>query len=133
MTVNTTAWTLADWQAAYRRGQTPHALLTALMARLSAADPAWISLPDPAGLERALTALADRLAAVGGNLDRLPLYGIPFAVKDNLDATPLPTTCACPSFAYIPEYSAVVVEKLVAAGAVVVGKTNLDQFATGLV
>lgn len=133
MTVDTTAWTLADWQAAYRRGLTPHALLTDLLARLSAADPAWISLLDRAGLERALTALADRLAAVGGDLDRLPLYGIPFAVKDNLDALPLPTTCACPSFSYIPEYSAVVVEKLVAAGAVVVGKTNLDQFATGLV
>ncbi|MDO8329814.1 MAG: allophanate hydrolase [Fluviicoccus sp.] len=133
MTVTTTAWTLAEWQTAYRQGQTPHALLTALLQTLSPADPAWISLLDTAGLTAALEALHARLDAVNGDLSRLPLYGIPFAVKDNLDATPLPTTCACPSFVYKPEHSAVVVEKLVAAGAVVVGKTNLDQFATGLV
>ncbi len=63
---------------------------------------------------------------------RGPLYGIPFAVKDNIDVAGLPTTCACPAFAYTPERSATVVERLEAAGAVLIGKTNLDQFATGL-
>ena len=63
----------------------------------------------------------------------LPLYGVPFAVKDNIDVAGLPTTAACPAFAYQPEKSAEVVQRLVDAGAIVVGKTNLDQFATGLV
>jgi allophanate hydrolase len=64
---------------------------------------------------------------------RLPLYGVPFAVKDNIDVAYLPTTAACPDFAYLAGSSAHVVERLVDAGAIVVGKTNLDQFATGLV
>jgi allophanate hydrolase len=64
--------------------------------------------------------------------DELPLFGIPFAIKDNIDLTDIPTTCACPAFAYVPESSAYVVEKLIKAGAVPIGKTNLDQFATGL-
>jgi len=63
----------------------------------------------------------------------MPLYGLPFGVKDNIDAAGLPTTCACPDFAYRPARSAPCVERLVAAGALLVGKTNLDQFATGLV
>jgi allophanate hydrolase len=65
--------------------------------------------------------------------ETLPLAGVPFAVKDNIDVGDLPTTAACPAFAYTPERSATVVERLVAAGAVLIGKTNLDQFATGLV
>ncbi|HEX3890170.1 MAG TPA: allophanate hydrolase [Verrucomicrobiae bacterium] len=65
--------------------------------------------------------------------DNLPLYGIPFAVKDNIDFAGMPTTVGCPSFAFTPGASAAVVEKLIAAGALFVGKTNLDQFATGLV
>ena len=63
----------------------------------------------------------------------LPLYGIPFAIKDNIDLAGIPTTAACPAFAYTPEVSATVVQRLMAAGAIPVGKTNLDQFATGLV
>jgi allophanate hydrolase len=63
----------------------------------------------------------------------LPLFGVPFAVKDNIDVAGMPTTAACPAFAYTPERSAVAVERLLNAGAVVLGKTNLDQFATGLV
>ena len=65
--------------------------------------------------------------------DELPLFGIPFAIKDNIDLSGVPTTCACPAFAYLPESSAYVVERLIKAGAVPIGKTNLDQFATGLV
>jgi allophanate hydrolase len=64
---------------------------------------------------------------------KLPLCGVPFAVKDNIDVAGLPTTAGCPAFAYTPEKSAVVVERLLAAGAILIGKTNMDQFATGLV
>ena len=67
------------------------------------------------------------------NIDELPLYGIPFAIKDNIDLVNIPTTAACPEFSYTPKKSAFVVEKLIQAGAIPIGKTNLDQFATGLV
>jgi allophanate hydrolase len=80
--------------------------------------------------EQAL-ALAAALQAEGAK--GRPLYGVPFAVKDNIDVAGLPTTCACPAFAYHPQRSAFVVERLEHAGAIVIGKTNLDQFATGLV
>ena len=77
--------------------------------------------------------LADLLDRAGGEYSRLPLYGVPFAVKDNIDVTGWPTTAACPEFAYIAASDAAVVRRLRRAGAIVVGKTNLDQFATGLV
>jgi allophanate hydrolase len=72
-------------------------------------------------------------ALQGRNPADLPLYGIPFAIKDNIDLAGVPTTAACPEFAYTPKKSATVVQRLVDAGAIPVGKTNLDQFATGLV
>ncbi|MFZ0828427.1 MAG: allophanate hydrolase [Verrucomicrobiia bacterium] len=65
--------------------------------------------------------------------DQLPLYGVPFAIKDNIDLAGIKTTAACPDFAYLPPESATVVNRLMAAGALPIGKTNLDQFATGLV
>ncbi|WP_027078845.1 allophanate hydrolase [Maribacter antarcticus] len=67
------------------------------------------------------------------SIDELPLYGIPFAIKDNIDLKGIPTTAGCESFARIPEKSATVVDLLIKAGAIPIGKTNLDQFATGLV
>jgi allophanate hydrolase len=88
----------------------------------------WISRFDPAVL-RAAAAAIDARIAVG---EVLPLAGVPFAVKDNIDVAGLDTTAACPAFAYRPDQSATVVERLVAAGAIPVGKANLDQFATGL-
>jgi allophanate hydrolase len=63
----------------------------------------------------------------------LPLYGVPFAIKDNIDLAGVATTAACPEFKYVPQESAHVVQRLLAAGAIPLGKTNLDQFATGLV
>jgi allophanate hydrolase len=76
-------------------------------------------------------AIAERVQAWGH--EGKPLYGVPFAVKDNIDVAGLPTTAACPAFAYRPGKSAFAVEQLERAGAIVIGKTNLDQFATGLV
>src|ERR1700678_817004 len=89
----------------------------------------WICRRDAAELHAEARALEARHA--GGPLP--PLYGIPFGVKDSIDVAGVPTTVACPDFAYVPEQSAPVVERLLAAGALFVGKTNLDQFATGLV
>jgi allophanate hydrolase len=66
-------------------------------------------------------------------LPRGPLWGRIFAVKDNIDVAGMPTTAACPAFSYVPEKTSFAVEKLLDAGAVLIGKTNLDQFATGLV
>lgn len=76
-------------------------------------------------------AIAERVQASGP--EGKPLYGVPFVVKDNIDVAGFPTTAACPAFAYRPAKSAFVVERLERAGAIVIGKTNLDQFATGLV
>ena len=80
---------------------------------------------------REAAAIAQRIQAAGP--EKKPLYGVPFAVKDNIDVLGLPTTAGCPAFAYEPKRSAFVVERLEQAGAIVIGKTNLDQFATGLV
>jgi len=95
-------------------------------------NPVWISRIDQAGLDAQIKALRERLAAAGGDLAALPLFGVPFAVKDNIDVAGFATTAACPAFAYQPDADAIVVARLRAAGAIVFGKTNLDQFATGL-
>ena len=89
----------------------------------------WISRVAPDALIAAARAIDARVAA--GEV--LPLAGVPFAVKDNIDVAGMETTAACPAFAYVAERSATVVERLLAAGALLLGKTNLDQFATGLV
>jgi allophanate hydrolase len=75
----------------------------------------------------------EHLNALGPFDTKKPLYGIPFAIKDNIDLEGVPTTAACPDYAYTPEKSAFVVQCLIDAGAIPIGKTNLDQFATGLV
>jgi allophanate hydrolase len=109
------------------------AVMENTLARLAAYDAhqpqVWISRFEPDALRAAARAVDARLAAGG----RLPLAGVPFAAKDNIDVAGLATTAACPAFAYRPDRSAAVIERLEAAGAICVGKTNLDQFATGLV
>lgn len=92
-------------------------------------DKVWIARASDTDLR----AQAAALEARRGEIDRLPLYGVPFAVKDNLDVAGMVTTAACPGFAYQAKASAAVVQRLIDAGAIAVGKTNLDQFATGLV
>ena len=120
---------LATLRQAYLGGALePLLLVEELIARL-AVNPrpeAWITLVTAVQLRAAARALQGR------DPRDLPLYGIPFAVKDNIDVTGLPTTAACPSFEHLPEHTATVVEHLVDAGALLIGKTNLDQFATGL-
>ncbi len=114
----------------YREARfTPQDVLAGVQARIDAsADPAvWISRLDSTQLQPYLDALQDR------SVDELPLYGIPFAIKDNIDLAGVPTTAACPDYAYTPDASAFAVQCLIDAGAIPVGKTNLDQFATGLV
>jgi allophanate hydrolase len=78
-------------------------------------------------------ALAEAEALAGKDAARLPLYGVPVAVKDNIDAAGMSTTAACPAFSYMPTHDATAIARLRAAGAIIIGKTNLDQFATGLV
>ena len=108
------------------------AVIEETMARLAAYDSVqpqiWISRVASEALIAAARAVDARIAA--GEL--LPLAGVPFAAKDNIDVEGLDTTAACPAFGYRPKASATVIERLVAAGAICVGKTNLDQFATGL-
>jgi allophanate hydrolase len=115
--------------AAHRAGTlTPAETVARSYSRLHAyGDPAlFISLRDEAEAVAEARALAEHHAG-------RPLYGVPVAIKDNIDVAGLPTTAACPAFAYKPSRDATVVARLRAAGAIVIGKTNLDQFATGLV
>jgi allophanate hydrolase len=121
--------TVASLQASYRaRTLTPAQLVDMIAARTAGDDPhrVWIRPLTRDEMMRYAEALADKDPA------SLPLYGIPFAIKDNIDLAGVPTTAGCPAFAYTPHKSAAVVERLIAAGAIPVGKTNLDQFATGL-
>ncbi len=127
----TTGFTLQDWQHHYQ--QHPDSVLStleSLLAGLSIADNAWLYLASPAQLRAQVEPL---LAAWQQNPASLPLFGVPFAVKDNIDVAGWPTSAACPTFTYQAEADATAVARLKAAGAVVMGKTNLDQFATGLV
>ncbi|UMY19864.1 allophanate hydrolase [Methylobacterium organophilum] len=121
--------TIPALHAAYAEGLTPRAVVAAFYERLRGID-------DP-GIFLALVPEAEALAAAEalGTFapETKPLWGVPFAVKDNIDVAGLPTTAACPDFAYVPEETAPAVQRLLAAGAILVGKTNLDQFATGLV
>jgi allophanate hydrolase len=111
-----------------QREVVPGDVIKALYGKIDAASPAWIHLRD---LDDALTAASDveRRRAAG---ELLPLYGIPFGVKDNIDVAGMPTTAACREFSYVPAVSAHSVALLERAGAICLGKTNLDQFATGL-
>ncbi|MBS0320896.1 MAG: allophanate hydrolase [Proteobacteria bacterium] len=128
--------TLADLRDAYRRGTwTPSAVVEHWLDRPAAEHgrPVWISTFDAPALRRRAAELDRELAHDTEAALRRPLFGALYAVKDNIDVAGLPTTAACPAFAYAPGAPAAVVARLDAAGAVCVGKTNLDQFATGLV
>ena len=119
---------IGSLQAHYRSGTlAPTDVIREVYRRIRAlqGNPIWINLiPEEESLVAA-EALTDAAMA--------PLFGIPFAIKDNLDAARLPTTAGCPAFSYVAERDATVVRRLKSAGGILIGKTNLDQFATGLV
>lgn len=121
-------FTIDALRGAYGEGLDPRTVAAETLRRLAAAgDPGiFISVAGPAELEAAA-------AALGVFDPARPLWGIPSAVKDNIDVVGFPTTAACPAFSYRPAEDAEAVARLRAAGALIVGKTNLDQFATGLV
>ena len=114
-------------------GWRPSDVIETVMERVAAQahDNIWINR-FPESVLRARAAELDRLQQEGRS-GGLSLFGVPFAVKDNIDVAGLPTTAGCPDYAYMPQRSATAVERLEAMGAIVIGKTNLDQFATGLV
>lgn len=114
----------------YKNGGSPFVLFDLLYRRIlidqDAHANAWISLRSQADINSILEQL------ISVSFSDLPLWGIPFSVKDNIDVFGLATTAACPAFSYMPKESAVIVDRLERAGAICLGKTNLDQFATGL-
>jgi len=123
-----TSLDLGTLQQAYVSGRlTPLQMVDQVIAAI-ADDPhaAWIYRVDAVSLRERAKAL------MAHGPEGLPLWGIPFAIKDNIDLAGVPTTAACPAYAYTPEVSATVVQRLLDAGAIAIGKTNLDQFATGL-
>lgn len=119
---------IASLRKRYLAGELqPLAVVQDILARIGD-DPnhVWIRRLSPAEIGGYVLALQDKDPAT------LPLYGIPFAIKDNIDLAGVPTTAGCPEFAYVPQQHATVVRRLIDAGAIPLGKTNLDQFATGL-
>lgn len=121
--------TVAGLRAHYQRGDfTPRELIALLRARSAQYRDhnIWIHELSDAEIETYLSALDQR------SLNDAPLYGVPFAIKDNIDLALIPTTAACAAVAFTPEHDAFVVNNLIAAGAIPLGKTNLDQLATGI-
>jgi allophanate hydrolase len=122
---------ISTLQSLYRQSKlSPAEAIEEIYSRIDAEGlhPVWISLvPKADNLAR-----IQELAA-GEKADALPLFGVPFAVKDNIDVAGMPTTAGCPAYAYKPAKTATVVQRLLDAGAILIGKTNMDQFATGLV
>ena len=121
-------------RAAYRAGScTPHDVADEVLARIDRDRErirhVWLHVAGASDLHAAV----DRATARRDAGHPSPLFGIPFAVKDNIDVSGVPTTVACPELAYVPSTSALVVQRLVDAGALFIGKVNLDQLATGLV
>ncbi len=112
------------------RKASPEDIVILVLERIAAySDPAvWTHLVPRDELLMQARAINKRREAG----ERLPLFGVPFTIKDNIDLAGHPTTAGCPAFAYVPQRSAAVVERLQAAGAIAIGKSNLDQFATGL-
>lgn len=127
--MNNLSLDIARLHAAYADGLLPVDVIDEAYRRIEeAGDPGiFIALADRQAARNA----AESLGAFDPAAK--PLWGVPFAVKDNIDVAGMPTTAACPEFAYLPEANAACVDLLLQAGAILIGKTNLDQFATGLV
>ncbi|WP_024643975.1 allophanate hydrolase [Pseudomonas syringae] len=132
-----TALDISELQSALRSGHlTLAALVNTLTTHIDADErpEVWIHRVPVAELLERAAALQSTAEALGESVyEQLPLFGVPFAVKDNFDVAGMPTTAACPAFAYVAKENAHVVQRLLDSGALLIGKTNLDQFATGLV
>ena len=120
-------WTIQDWKNAYIMQKIQLQDLKTYVAAIQNHDHAWIEIASIEQLQAQIDALTDQ------SPEHLPLYGVPFAVKDNIDVVGFNTTAGCQELSYLAVQDATVIAKLKAAGAIVIGKTNLDQFATGLV
>lgn len=120
--------TLTSLQKRYANGDSPRDIIAGIYQKIQEWNDPALFIHLPAGSE--LLEIAAQAEAMPRDL---PLWGIPFVIKDNIDVAGWPTTAACPDFSYIPEVDAEVVRLLRAAGAIPIGKVNLDQFATGLV
>jgi allophanate hydrolase len=122
---------LVSLAGAYQAGEArPYQVVSSLCRHLEKVgkSPVWIYVLPTDSLINQAEAVEKR----GRRGDSLPLYGVPFAVKDNIDVACHPTTAGCPAFSYIPQHSGPVVARLLEAGAILIGKTNLDQFGAGL-
>lgn len=150
---------ISSLRAAYEKGDiTPREVVNSLKSAMEAAPgQIWITKTSDEQLEKYLSALESAMSsatkccteksgckgAENKDAEKMgagfkipadkPLFGIPFAIKDNIDCEGMESTSACPAYAYMPEKSAFVVQRLIDAGAIPMGKTNMDQFTTGLV
>ena len=129
MEISALSFQIAALHGAYRAGLSPQAVMAEALRRLEAsADPGiFLDVTPPEALQAAIAALP------GFDAEAYPLWGLPVAVKDNIALAGRPMTAACPTFSHVPDEDAEAVRRLRAAGAIIIGKTNLDQFATGLV
>ncbi|MEQ1310682.1 allophanate hydrolase [Acinetobacter sp. XH1639] len=131
--IKTLGWTISEWQTAYSKNEIQLNTLKDLVALIDPQDNAWISIATLEQIEQQIQVL-NELSKEAESLEKqFPLYGVPFAVKDNIDVAGFLTTAACKALTTVAAEDAETVRLLKQAGAIVVGKTNLDQFATGLV
>ncbi|MEN4981681.1 allophanate hydrolase [Acinetobacter modestus] len=131
--IKTLGWTISEWQTAYSKNEIQLNTLKDLVALIYPQDNAWISIATLEQIEQQIQVL-DELTKEAESLEKqFPLYGVPFAVKDNIDVAGFVTSAACKALTKVAVQDAETVRLLKQAGAIVIGKTNLDQFATGLV
>ncbi|AZN69062.1 allophanate hydrolase [Acinetobacter haemolyticus] len=131
--IKTLGWTISEWQIAYSKNEIQLDTLKDLVASIDPQDNAWISIATVEQIEQQIQVLNELTKEAESLAKQFPLYGVPFAVKDNIDVAGFVTTAACKALTTVAAEDAETVRLLKQAGAIVVGKTNLDQFATGLV
>ncbi|MCU4376935.1 allophanate hydrolase [Acinetobacter haemolyticus] len=131
--IKTLGWTISEWQIAYSKNEIQLDTLKDLVASIDPQDNAWISIATVKQIEQQIQVLNELTKEAESLAKQFPLYGVPFAVKDNIDVAGFVTTAACKALTTVAAEDAETVRLLKQAGAIVVGKTNLDQFATGLV
>lgn len=131
--IKTLGWTISEWQTAYSKNEIQLDILKDLVASIDPQDNAWISIATVEQIKQQIQVLNELGKAAESLEKQFPLYGVPFAVKDNIDVAGFVTTAACKALTTVAAQDAETVRLLKQAGAIVIGKTNLDQFATGLV